>query len=46
MEHLQGHTLAERLMRGPLSPAEVMQYAIELADALDHAHRHGWSIET
>src|SRR5262245_52068287 len=41
MEHLEGRTLAERLMRGALSPGEMLQYAIELADALDHAHRRG-----
>ena len=41
MEYLEGQTLAERLLRGPLSAAEVLRYAIELADALDHAHRHG-----
>jgi Tol biopolymer transport system component len=39
MEHLEGQTLAERLVRGPLSPSEVLRYATELADALDHAHR-------
>ena len=41
MEYLEGQTLAERVLRGPLPPAEVLRCAIELADALDHAHRHG-----
>jgi eukaryotic-like serine/threonine-protein kinase len=41
MEYLEGETLASRLYRGPLSPAEVYRYAIEIADGLDKAHRHG-----
>ena len=41
MEHLEGHTLADRLVRGPLPIEDVIRYATELADALDHAHRHG-----
>jgi Tol biopolymer transport system component/aminoglycoside phosphotransferase (APT) family kinase protein len=41
MEYVEGQTLAERLVRGPLPPADVLRYATELADALDHAHRRG-----
>jgi serine/threonine protein kinase len=41
MEYLEGETLACRLMRGPLPPGQVLRYANEIADALDHAHRHG-----
>ncbi len=41
MELLAGETLAERLMRGPLQPAEVLRYGAEVADALDRAHRQG-----
>jgi serine/threonine protein kinase len=41
MEYLEGLTLADRLVRGPLPPADVLRYATELADALDHAHRRG-----
>ena len=41
MEYLEGQTLEERLVRGPLPPADLLRYAIELADALDHAHRRG-----
>ncbi len=41
MEYLDGQTLAERLLRGPLTTAEAMRVAIEIADALDHAHRRG-----
>jgi serine/threonine protein kinase/tetratricopeptide (TPR) repeat protein len=41
MEFLEGTTLADRLVRGPLPTSEVQRYAVELADALDHAHRRG-----
>jgi serine/threonine protein kinase/Tol biopolymer transport system component len=41
MEYLDGQTLAERLVRGPLSASDVLRFAVELADALDHAHRRG-----
>ena len=41
MEYLEGDTLAARLLRGPLPVEQVLQYAIEIADALDKAHRKG-----
>lgn len=41
MEYLEGETLAHRLKKGPLAPEQVFQYAIQIADALDTAHRHG-----
>src|ERR1700682_5504977 len=41
MEYLEGETLAQRLVKGPLSLDQVLQYAIEIADALDKAHRKG-----
>ena len=41
MEYLEGETLASRLSRGPLPMEEVFGYAIQMADALDRAHRHG-----
>ncbi len=41
MEYLEGETLAQRLTKGPLPIAQVSQYAIEIADALDKAHRKG-----
>jgi len=41
MEYLEGDTLAARLAEGPLSLDEALTYAIEIASALDHAHRHG-----
>ena len=41
MEYLEGETLAQRLKKGPLPLEQVLQYAIEIADALDKAHRKG-----
>jgi Tol biopolymer transport system component/predicted Ser/Thr protein kinase len=41
MEYLEGETLAHRLKKGPLSPDQVLRYAIQITDALDTAHRHG-----
>ena len=41
MEYLEGETLAQRLRKGPLPLEQVLQYAIEIADALDKAHRKG-----
>ncbi len=41
MELLEGETLAARLEKGPLPPSEVIQRAIEIADALEAAHRQG-----
>jgi Tol biopolymer transport system component/predicted Ser/Thr protein kinase len=41
MEYLEGETLALRLLKGPLPLEQVLQYAIEIADALDKAHRKG-----
>ena len=41
MEYLEGETLAQRLVKGSLPLAQVLQYAIEISDALDKAHRKG-----
>jgi Tol biopolymer transport system component/predicted Ser/Thr protein kinase len=41
MEYIEGETLAQRLAKGPLPIQQVLQYAIEIADALDKAHRKG-----
>ena len=41
MEYLEGETLAQRLVKGALPLDQVLQYAIEIADALDKAHRKG-----
>jgi eukaryotic-like serine/threonine-protein kinase len=41
MEYLEGETLAQRLQKGPLPLEQLLRYAIEIADALDKAHRKG-----
>src|SRR5512132_4377215 len=41
MEYLEGETLAERLVRGALPLEQTLRYGIEIADALDKAHRQG-----
>ena len=41
MEYLEGETFAARLSRGPLPTEQVLRYGIEIADALDKAHRQG-----
>jgi serine/threonine protein kinase len=42
MEYLEGETLAKRLSQGPLKTELLLRYAIEMADALDKAHRQGF----
>jgi len=39
MEYLDGETLDDRLTRGALPASEVVRYAVQMADALAHAHR-------
>ena len=41
MEYLEGETLSDRLARGPLPLEQTIRYGIEIADALDRAHRQG-----
>ena len=41
MEYLEGETLADRLSKGALPLDQALRYAIEIADALDKAHRQG-----
>src|SRR5450759_4894134 len=41
MELADGQTLAERLLRGPLAPDQLLKTAIEIASAPDAAHRAG-----
>ncbi|MBI2678274.1 MAG: serine/threonine-protein kinase [Candidatus Koribacter versatilis] len=41
MEYLEGETLADRLLKGPLPAEQTLRYAAEVADGLDRAHRAG-----
>ncbi|HET7712796.1 MAG TPA: protein kinase [Thermoanaerobaculia bacterium] len=41
MELLEGETLAERVARGPLPLEQVLKLGVEIASALDRAHRAG-----
>src|SRR5262245_24640439 len=41
MEYLEGETLAARLAKGALPLELVLRFAVEIADALDKAHRAG-----
>ena len=42
MPYVEGESLRERLMRdGPLPVTEAVRLAREVAEALDHSHRHG-----
>jgi len=41
MEYLEGETLADRLMRGPLPLEQLLKYGIEICEGLDKAHRTG-----
>jgi Tol biopolymer transport system component/predicted Ser/Thr protein kinase len=41
MEYLEGETLATRLERGAVPLDEALKLALEIADALDKAHRKG-----
>ena len=41
MEYLEGETLAQRLQKGPFPTDQLLRCAIEIADALEKAHRSG-----
>src|SRR5437870_2694304 len=41
LEYLEGETLDQRLRRGPLPSEQVVQYALQIAEALDKAQREG-----
>src|SRR5262249_36604381 len=41
MEFLEGESRADRLAKGPLPTEQALRYGIQIADALDRAHRQG-----
>ncbi|MBL8295042.1 MAG: protein kinase [Bryobacterales bacterium] len=41
LELIEGETLAARIEKGALPLAQALQYAVQIADALDRAHRAG-----
>ena len=41
MELLEGETLSDRLRRGPLSTEQLRRFGMQVAEALDKAHRQG-----
>jgi Tol biopolymer transport system component len=41
MELIEGETLGERLVKGPLSLEQTLKIGIQIADALEKAHRQG-----
>jgi serine/threonine-protein kinase len=41
MERVEGTTLAEQLMKGPIALEEALAFAQQIAEALEYAHEHG-----
>ncbi len=41
LEYLEGGTLEQRLIKGPLPPDQTLRYAAQIADALAKAHKLG-----
>jgi Tol biopolymer transport system component len=41
MQYLEGNTIHDILARGPLRVEDALSYALDIADALDEAHRNG-----
>src|SRR5438270_5550887 len=41
MQYVEGESLRDRLLRGPMPVSEIVRIARDVADALDDAHRHG-----
>ena len=41
MEYLEGESLAQRLARGPMPIEQVLKFGVEIAGALDVAHKQG-----
>jgi TolB-like protein/predicted Ser/Thr protein kinase len=41
MEYLEGETLKKKIERGPLELGQALRYAVQIAQGLVEAHRHG-----
>src|SRR5271155_3661773 len=41
MEYLEGETMADRLMKGPLPSEQVLKYGIDICEGLEKAHKSG-----
>ncbi len=41
MEYVEGEPLSARIARGPLPLTDILDVAVQVADALDEAHSHG-----
>ena len=41
LEYIDGETLAQRIARGPLPTDQILKIGVEIADALEKAHRAG-----
>jgi hypothetical protein len=41
LEYLEGKSLADRLAKGPLTVSELLKVGVDVASALETAHRHG-----
>lgn len=41
LEFIDGQTLEARLTRGPIAVAQALEFGVQIASALDHAHRRG-----
>jgi serine/threonine-protein kinase len=41
MEYVDGESLAQRIKRGPVPPTTALRWAVQIAGALDAAHRRG-----
>ena len=41
MEYLEGETLEDRIGKGPLPVEQVLKFGVQIADALERAHRQG-----
>src|SRR6476661_8111744 len=41
MEFLEGETLADRLLKGPLPIAQILKYGADICEGLDRAHKSG-----